>query len=102
MPANSAAWSRTPVLLPREGIFVGELCQVGFTSYFGFPVLAPRSYISEGYQGTLGFGFPTALGVKIAHLFCTVISVTGDGGFLFAVEELATAVSERIGLVTLL
>ena len=89
-------------LLPREGIFVGELCQVGFTSYFGFPVLAPRSYISEGYQGTLGFGFPTALGVKIAHPERPVISVTGDGGFLFAVEELATAVSERIGLVTLL
>jgi acetolactate synthase-1/2/3 large subunit len=89
-------------LLPRDGIFVAELSQVGFTSYFGFPVLAPRSYVSEGYQGTLGFGFPTALGVKIAHPDRVVISVTGDGGFMFAVQELATAIQERIGLVTLL
>jgi acetolactate synthase I/II/III large subunit len=89
-------------LLPRDGFFVPELSQVGFTSYFGFPVLAPRTYVSEGYQGTLGFGFPTALGVKIAHPDRAVISVTGDGGFMFAVQELATAVQERIGLVTLL
>ena len=88
-------------LLPRDGFFVGELSQVGFTSYFGFPVLAPRSYVSEGYQGTLGFGFATALGVKIAHPERAVISVTGDGGFMFAVQELATAAQERIGLVTL-
>jgi len=89
-------------LLPRDGFFVGELSQVGFTSYFGFPVLAPRGYVSEGYQGTLGFGFPTALGVKIANPERVVISVTGDGGFMFAVQELATAVQERIGLITVL
>jgi len=89
-------------LLPRDGFFVAELSQVGFTSYFGFPVLAPRTYVSEGYQGTLGFGFPTALGVKIAHPDRVVMSVTGDGGFMFAVQELATAVQERIGLVILL
>jgi acetolactate synthase-1/2/3 large subunit len=89
-------------LLPRDGFFVGELSQVGFTSYFGFPVLAPRCYVSEGYQGTLGFGFPTALGVKIANPERVVISVTGDGGFMFAVQELATAVQERIALITVL
>src|SRR5262249_46038291 len=49
--------------LPRDGFFVGELSQVGFASYFGFPVYAPRTYVSEGFQGTLGFGFATALGV---------------------------------------
>jgi len=89
-------------LLPRDGFFVGELSQLGFTSYFGFPVLAPRTYVSEGYQGTLGFGFPSALGVKIANPDRVVISVTGDGGFMFAVQELATAVQEQIGLITLL
>ena len=88
--------------LPRDGFFVAELSQVGFASYFGFPVLTPRSYVSEGYQGTLGFGFPTGLGVKIAHPDRAVISVAGDGGFMFALQELATAVQERIGLVTLL
>ena len=89
-------------VLPRDGLFVTEVSQVGFTSYFGYPVYAPRTYVSEGYQGTLGFGFPTALGVKVAHPDKPVVSVTGDGGFLFAVQELATAAQYGIALVTLL
>jgi acetolactate synthase-1/2/3 large subunit len=88
-------------VLPRDGFFVGELSQIGFASYFGFPVYAPRTYVSEGYQGTLGFGFPTALGVKAAHPDRPVLAVTGDGGFMFAVQELATAVKENIALVVL-
>ena len=89
-------------VLPREGLLTSELSQVGFTGYFGFPVLAPRTYITEGYQGTLGFGFPTALGVKAAHPDKPVVCITGDGGFLFAAQELATAAQEDIALVTLL
>jgi acetolactate synthase-1/2/3 large subunit len=88
-------------VLPRDGFFVGELSQVGFASYFGFPVYAPRTYVSEGYQGTLGFGFPTALGVKVAHPGRPVVAVTGDGGFMFALQELATAVQEGICLAVL-
>ena len=61
----------------------------------------PRTYISTGYQGTLGYGFPTALGVKVGRPDVPVISVTGDGGFMFGVQELATAVQHKIGLVTL-
>jgi acetolactate synthase I/II/III large subunit len=88
--------------LPRDGILVGELSQVGFTSYFGYPVYQPYTYITEGYQGTLGFGFPTALGVKVAHPDQAVVSITGDGGFMFAMQELATAKQEAIALVVLL
>jgi len=88
-------------VLPRDGFFVEELCQVGFASYFGFPVYQPRTYISSGYQGTLGFGFPTALGVKVAHPDKAVVSITGDGGFMFAVQELATAVQYNIATVTI-
>lgn len=89
-------------VLPREGIFVSELCQAGFTALYGFPVYAPRTFITEGYQGTLGYGFPTALGVKAAHPDKPVVSITGDGGFMFAVQELATAAQENIALVTVL
>lgn len=89
-------------VLPREGFVTSELSQVGFTSYFGFPVFEPRTYVSEGFQGTLGFGFPTALGVKAANPEKPVICITGDGGFMFAVQELATAAQEGIDLVTLL
>ena len=88
--------------IPRDGFLVPELSQVGFATYTGaYPVLAPRTYVSEGHQGTLGFGFPTALGVKAAHPRTPVVSVTGDGGFMFAAAELATAAQYDIGLVTL-
>ncbi len=88
--------------LPRDGFFVTELCQSGFASYFAWPALMPYTYVSEGYQGTLGYGFPAALGVKVAHPGRAVVSVTGDGGFQFALAELATAKQEGIGLVTVL
>ncbi len=88
--------------LGEEGIFVDELTQVGFASRITYPTYHPRTFISTGYQGTLGYGFPTALGVKVARPNVPVIAVTGDGGFMFAVQELATAVQQRIGLVTLL
>jgi acetolactate synthase-1/2/3 large subunit len=58
--------------------------------------------VTEGYQGTLGFGFPSALGVKVAHPDKPVVSVAGDGGFLFGVQELATAVQYGIAVVVLL
>ncbi len=89
-------------VLPRDGFLVEELCQAGFVSYYGFPVYEPRTYVSSGFQGTLGFGFPTALGVKVANPDKAVVSITGDGGFMFGVQELATAAAERIGLVTVL
>ena len=88
-------------VLPRDGFLVPELCQAGFLSYTGaFPVLEPRTYVTEGYQGTLGFGFPTALGVKAANRRASVVSISGDGGFLFAAQELATAVRYGLGVVT--
>ncbi|WP_321506005.1 thiamine pyrophosphate-dependent enzyme [Breoghania sp.] len=87
--------------LPLEGIFVEELCQAGFASYFAFPVLRPRSYISSGYQGTLGFGFMTALGAKAANPDRPVVSITGDGGFLFGIQELASAKQYGLGVVTI-
>lgn len=87
-------------VMPRDGFFVDEISQAGMASWFGFPVYAPRTFISCGYPGTLGYGFNTALGVKIANPDKAVLSVTGDGGFLFGVQELATAVQYRIALVT--
>jgi acetolactate synthase-1/2/3 large subunit len=89
-------------VLPRDGFLVPELSQVGFATYTGaFPILAPRTYVSEGYQGTLGFGFPTALGVKVANPTRAVVSINGDGGFLFGVQELATAAQYGIAAVAI-
>jgi acetolactate synthase I/II/III large subunit len=88
--------------LGEDGIFVDELTQVGFASRIVMPVHQPRTFISTGYMGTLGYGFPTALGAKTAFPGRRVLSVTGDGGFLFAASELATAVQHRINSVTVL
>lgn len=86
-------------VLPRDGFLVEEISQVGFAARFGFPVYSPRTYVTCGYQETLGFGFNTALGVKVAHPQRAVVSISGDGGFLFGIQELATAVHHGIGVV---
>jgi acetolactate synthase-1/2/3 large subunit len=88
-------------VLPPDAIVTDELSQVGFASWYGFPIYEPRTFITSGYQGTLGSGFPTALGAKVANPDKPVVAITGDGGFMFAVQELATAVQFNIGVVTL-
>jgi len=88
-------------VLPSDAIVTDELSQVGFASWYGFPIYQPRTFITSGYQGTLGSGFPTALGAKVAHPDRAVVAITGDGGFMFGVQELATAVQYQIGVVVL-
>jgi len=88
-------------VLPANAIVTDELSQFGFASWYGFPIYQPRTFITSGYQGTLGSGFPTALGAKVANPDKPVVAITGDGGFMFGVQELATAVQFKIGVVTL-
>lgn len=89
-------------ILPRDGFVTDELSQVGFASWYGFPVFEPRTYVTSGYMGTLGSGFPTALGIKAAHPDKKVVAITGDGGFMFAAPELATAAQYGLDVVTLI
>jgi len=88
--------------LPEDGYFVDEITQVGYASWYGFPVYAPRHHVNCGYQGTLGYGYATALGVKVAHPDKPVVNIAGDGGFLFTSNEMATAMQYGIALVTVL
>ena len=88
--------------LPDDGFVVGESTQLSYAARIAMPFYHPRTFVTPGYQGTLGFGFPTALGVKVAHPDKQVVSITGDGGFLFGASELATAVQQRIATVTLI
>ncbi len=87
--------------LPDDGFLVDELTQVGYVARLGFPVYEPRHFICAGYQGTLGYGFATALGVQVAHPDRKVISINGDGGFMFTMPELATAVQNDLGVVAI-
>ena len=85
--------------IPDDGFYVDELTQVAYVGRVTMPFSRPRSFIDSGYQGTLGFGFPTALGVKVAFPDKPVVSVSGDGGFMYAMPELATAVFHGIAVV---
>jgi len=87
--------------LPEDGFFVEEITQVGHAARFAFPVYRPRTYVSSGYQGTLGFGFATALGVKVGNPDKPVLSINGDGGFMYNVQELATAVQHGLPVVAI-
>ena len=87
--------------LGEDGVFVEDLTQVTYAARYVLPVYMPRTYITTGYQGTLGLGFPTALGAKVARPDLPVLAVVGDGGFMFTAQELATAVQHGIPLVTL-
>lgn len=88
--------------LPADGILVDELTQVGFASRIVYDTYLPRTYLCTGFMGTLGWGFQAALGAKVAKPEVPVISVAGDGGFMFGVQELATAVQHKIGVILLL
>lgn len=87
--------------LPPEGVFVDEMTQCGYVSWLGFDVYRPRTFLTAGYQGTLGYGFATALGAAHARRDVPVLSIVGDGGALFTINELATAVHHRIPLTTI-
>ena len=87
--------------LPDDGIYVQESTQVGYWSSANFPVYQPRTYFTSGYQGTLGFGFATALGVQAGAPDRKVVSVNGDGGFFYNVQELSTMVQQHIPLTAI-
>ncbi|HEY0938716.1 MAG TPA: thiamine pyrophosphate-dependent enzyme [Steroidobacter sp.] len=85
--------------IPENGILINELTQVGYPAPLAFPVYTPRTFITPGYQGTLGYGFPTGLGAATAHPDRVVVSISGDGGFGWNLQELATAARYRIPLI---
>jgi acetolactate synthase I/II/III large subunit len=85
--------------LPEDAIVVPDMTQVGYHCRPFWPVYQPRTYLTSSYSGNLGFAFPTALGAKVACPRRPVISLSGDGGFLFNAQELATAVQHGINVV---
>ena len=87
--------------LDDDAIVVAGTTDVGYWSYLAFPVLTPQSYLTTSYFATLGFSFPTAVGAKIGNPDRQVVALCGDGGFMYGVPDLATAVQERASLVTL-
>lgn len=85
--------------LPDDGIYVEDLTQIGYVGRLAYPVYRPRTYIHSGYQGTLGYSYATALGAKVARPDVPVVSIAGDGGFMYNVQELSTAALFGIDVV---
>ena len=83
-------------LLPENAIVTTEVGQNQMWAALYFKVLKPRTFISSGGLGTMGFGFPAALGAKVACPDRPVVDIAGDGSFIMTEQELATSVMEDI------
>ena len=88
--------------LPDDAIVAVDVTQMAsFVRYGGFALNRPRTLLTPGYQATLGYALPAALGAKVARPERKAIAICGDGGFMFTVQELATAVHHQIAVVAI-
>ncbi len=87
--------------LPDDAIVVNDQTGLNYWMEWRFPVLAPRTFLYPVGSATLGYGVPAAIGAKIARPERPVACVVGDGGFMYSVNELATAVKYRLPIVFL-
>ncbi len=85
--------------LPDNTVLINELTQVGYAARQLFPVHHPRSYVDPGYQGTLGYGYPTAVGAAVGNPDRPVVSLNGDGGFGYGLAEMATVMQYELPLI---
>jgi acetolactate synthase-1/2/3 large subunit len=76
--------------LTPEAILTTDVGQNQMWAAHFFDTQKPRKFISSGGLGTMGFGFPAAIGAKVACPEVPVVSINGDGGFLMVCQELAT------------
>ncbi|MFC1952969.1 thiamine pyrophosphate-binding protein [Chloroflexota bacterium] len=88
-------------VLPEDAILIPGVTNLGYWAQTFYPVLKPRTFMTNSYFGTLGYAFPTALGAKIGNPDKPVVVLCGDGGFLFSSGELATAVQYGINVIVL-
>ena len=88
--------------LEEDGILVCGVTNIGYWSQPYYPVYKPRTFLTSSYFVTLGYAFPTALGVKVGNPNHQVVAISGDGGFLFAAGDLATAVQQGLNVVTII
>ncbi|MGD6933212.1 MAG: biosynthetic-type acetolactate synthase large subunit [Candidatus Bathyarchaeia archaeon] len=88
-------------LLPESGIITTEVGQNQMWSALYMQALQPRTFISSGGLGTMGFGFPAAIGAKVACPDRMVVDIAGDGSFIMSEQELACSVAENIPVIVI-
>ncbi len=88
-------------LLPESSIVTTEVGQNQMWSALYFKALRPRTFISSGGLGTMGFGFPAAIGAKVACPDRAVVDIAGDGSFIMTEQELACSINENIPVIVI-
>jgi len=88
-------------LLPEEAIIATEVGQNQMWAALHFQTIKPRSFISSGGLGTMGFGFPASIGAKVACPSFPVVDIAGDGSFRMTEQELGTSVTEGIPVIVI-
>ena len=89
-------------ILPDDAIIMGDITQLVYTGTQAMPTYHPRTWFYPAGFGTLGCALPGAIGAKIALPDRDVVVLVGDGGFMFTVQELATAVEEELTIPIIL
>jgi thiamine pyrophosphate-dependent acetolactate synthase large subunit-like protein len=95
---HARVWKILRSVLPADTIVMGDATQIVYTGTFAMPMELERSWYYSGTYCALGVALPMAIGAKIGAPHRPVIAVAGDGGFMFTVNELATAAEERLAL----
>jgi 5-guanidino-2-oxopentanoate decarboxylase len=84
--------------LPRDGVVFSDMTQIAYLGNYAFPTDGPGEWFHPSGYGTLGFALPAALGAKIASPARAILALAGDFGLQFTLNELMTAVDERVSL----
>lgn len=85
--------------IDKDTIVTTDVGQNQMWAMHHLKITRPRQFISSGSFGTMGFGLPSAIGAKAAFPEKKVVTVTGDGGLLMVIQEIATAVAENLPVV---
>jgi len=96
------AIERLGELVGEQAIITSDVGQHQMWAAQHYPFDRPRQWINSGGLGTMGFGFPAALGAKKAFPDKTVINITGDGSILMNVQELVTASEYKIPVINVI
>lgn len=89
-------------ILPVDAIVTTEVGQNQMWASLYFKTYKPRTFITSGGLGTMGFGFPAALGAKVAKPNVPVLDIAGDGSFIMTSNMLITSVNEKIPVIVLI
>ncbi len=95
---HARVWTLLRPVLPADTIVMGDMSQIVYTGSYAMPMDLERCWYYPGTYCALGVALPMAIGAKIGAPLRPVIAVAGDGGIMFTINELATAVEEGLAL----